>query len=78
MKLKLDRVSEVVVDVPDEAEFVADLELTVQTKKIWDTVFQRYRIYNLRVLKVWVKQPNGVFKLEHWPCDEFAKKGIHT
>jgi len=73
MKLKLDRTKEVIVDVPDDAEFVADLELQVTTKKIWDSVWGKYKVYHLRILKVWVKQPDGSFKLEHWPCDEFDK-----
>jgi hypothetical protein len=69
LKLRLDRIADVIVDVPADAEFIVDTEYTFNTRTLYEEVHGRYKKFNLRILKVWAKQADGTFKLEWWPCD---------
>ena len=75
--LKLNRVSDKTIQVPNDATAVLDLLYTFKTTKVWSSVDNKYRIFNLRCADVWVKQDNGTFKMVRWP-DEFLKELIEA
>ena len=66
-KVKLDRIGEVYVEVPNDVTLVMDLVEECETVPMWNTVNKCMESFKLRAMKYWEKQKDGTWRLRGLP-----------